>query len=122
MKDWNIHGGHEEVVIVKGRESSERQDKPTQTHEKTHTQEHHTATHKKPHNSARSRSRRRRLCLLLLLRLTRRQALMDERQDTTACDRRLHEDIELFVASDGELEVAGRYAFYAEIFGCVAYR
>lgn len=47
---------------------------------------------------------------------------MDERQDTTTCDRRLHEDIELFVASDGELEVAGRYAFYAEIFGCVAYR
>lgn len=47
---------------------------------------------------------------------------MDEGQHTTTCDRRLHEDIELFVASDGELEVAGRYAFYAEIFGCVAYR
>lgn len=47
---------------------------------------------------------------------------MDEGQHTTTGDGRLHEDIELFVASDGELEVAGRYAFYAEIFGCVACR
>lgn len=46
---------------------------------------------------------------------------MYERQHATTCDRRLHEDIELFVASDGELEVARRYAFYAEVFGCVAY-
>lgn len=46
---------------------------------------------------------------------------MYERQYTTTRDRSLDEDVEFFVASDGELKVARGYTFYAEVFGCVAW-
>ena len=35
---------------------------------------------------------------------------------TSAGDGRAHERVELFVAADGELEVAGGYALYAQVF------
>ena len=39
---------------------------------------------------------------------------------TSASDGRAHERVELLVAADGELEVARRYAFYAQVFRCVS--
>jgi hypothetical protein len=42
---------------------------------------------------------------LRLLRLLVRQSFVNERQDTAASNRRLDEDVELFVSADGELKV-----------------
>lgn len=49
------------------------------------------------------------------------EALVDERQHTSAGDRSAHEGVELFVAADGELQMTGGYALDAEILRRVAY-
>jgi hypothetical protein len=58
------------------------------------------------------------LCLLLLLYLEQEGAV-DVRQDTTKGDGGADEGIELFVTSDGQLEMARGDALDLEILGCV---
>lgn len=58
------------------------------------------------------------LCLLLLLDLEQEGAV-DVRQDTTKGDGGADEGIELFVTSDGQLEMARGDALDLEILGCV---
>lgn len=58
------------------------------------------------------------LCLLLLLNLEQKSAV-DVRQNTTKGDGGADKGIELFVTSDGQLEMAGGDALDLEILGCV---
>jgi hypothetical protein len=48
------------------------------------------------------------------------QALVDERQHTSSSNSSAHERIEFFISADGELQMARRYTFYPQIFGCIA--
>jgi hypothetical protein len=60
------------------------------------------------------------LVLLLLLHL-QQQGAVDVRQDTTEGDRRADEGVELFVAADGELQVAGGDTLDLEVLRGVLY-
>lgn len=60
-----------------------------------------------------------RLALLLLLNL-QEQSTVDTGQNTTESDGRADEGVQLFVTTDGELQVAGRDTLDLQILGGVA--
>lgn len=44
------------------------------------------------------------------------KALVNERHDTTPCDRRAYENIKFLVATNRQLQVSWRYTLHTEIF------
>ena len=57
----------------------------------------------------------------LLGYLASRQALMDERQYSSSCDRSTDKWIKLFVTTNSKLQMAGCNALHAQILRCIAY-